>query len=360
MKIIAPLMFVLSLLVIRQPEAKATAVNVTTPPILTQTGGTLSVSSTCYKIDEAGVADCVQTQLGNPYKCGVNRFAPKCQSVVTTYFKSTGEVVAKPVVNTAFGGRYPGTGWLTYSYKGIDYGCQSLQATGSGGHTEYAVVQGCGKLISWAEFNALPKNSDALLLPPTYPLWEAPWLAPHYTAGYTLWSNDRNEVTDVSDYGFVVSDIKIGNFAYYMHAPLLCTGTCVEVPLPNLAINDFGDYVGGVSAQFSGVAYDLSIDGVTQANDINNAGEIAGQCGTIACIDKITPPVADNSCSGTGETINNLSPRGGWFSTLTGAYRVDYTQTTNTTSFGIGSVVDYFGTLDPSGVFCIATEMVVY
>jgi hypothetical protein len=272
---------VLSLFVLLQPTAKAQ--NVVNPPILPQIGGMSSVSSTCYKIDESGVADCVQVQVGNKYTCpGKNRFAPKCQDNKTTYFKSTGEVFTKPVVDTNFYGQYPGSGWITARYNGNAYGCQNLQTVGSGGHVEPTPIRGCGRLITWDEYNVLPRNSDGLLV--SHNLWPAPWLEPHFTSGFQLWSNDRNEVTDVSNYGFVVSDVQVGNFAYWMHAPLLCTDTCTEIQLPNLAINNFGDYVGGTVANINQVQYDLSLSYMVSANDINDAGFIAGQCSSLTAL----------------------------------------------------------------------------
>jgi hypothetical protein len=358
MQKISIILSILALTVAYQTNPKAELLPVQIPAPIPQTGGTASVSSSCLKIDETGIATCLQTQIGIPYKCSPSRFAPKCKSVVNTYFKSTGEIIDKPVLDANFNGAYPGSGWITSIYNGSAYGCQRLQRTGSGGHVEPSPIQGCGKLITWEQYDLIPRTSDGLLLTKSIELWPAPWLEPHYTSGYQLWSSDRNEVSDVSDYGFVVTDTQVGNFAYFLNSPMLCTDICSFINLPNLGINNLGDYVGGTTGFINNEFSDLSLLGITRANDINDVGEIAGQCGTVACIAKLDTP--SNICSGTGETINNLSPRGGWFSTLTGAYRVDYTATTNTTSFGVGSIVDYVGVLDQAGVFCLATEMTVY
>jgi hypothetical protein len=360
MQKISIILSIIALAVAYQPDAKAEQLPIQIPAPVAQTGGTASVSSTCLKIDELGVATCLQTQIGIPYKCSASRFAPKCKSVINTYFKSTGEIISRPVIEQDFKGLYPGSGWITANYNGSAYGCQRLQRTGSGGHVEPPAIQGCGKLITWEQYDLIPRTADGLLLTTSTNLWLAPWIEPHYTSGYQLWSSDRNEVSDVSDFGFVVTDTQVGNFAYFLNSPMLCTDTCAFINLPNLGINNFGDYVGGATGFINGEFSDLSLIGVTKANDINDAGEIAGQCGTVACIAKLDPPIVDNSCSGTGETINNLSPRGGWFSTLTGLHRVDYTQSNNVNQFGIGSIVDYSGVLDLSGVFCIASTMTVY
>jgi hypothetical protein len=294
---------VLFLLLITQIVQGAVTL-VPNPPVLAQPGGTLSVSSSCYKIDEAGIADCVQTQLGKPYKCQPSRFAPLCKSTINTYFKSTGEIFTPAVVNRNFNNAYPGTGWITYWFNGEAYGCQQLQAVGSGGSQEKPTIRGCGKFKTFAEVAAMPKDSDNFLLAPSESPWPAPWLfSPHLTAGNQLWSSDENKVTDVSSFGFVVSDVQVGNFAYYMHPPLLCAPNnttnkmaCSEIGLPNLGINDFGDFVGGTVATINQVQYNLAPSTLVSGNDINNAGFIAGQClnmtALTGCIAKVDEPVS--------------------------------------------------------------------
>lgn len=83
------------------------------------------------------------------------------------------------------------------------------------------------------------------------------------------------------------------------------------------------------------------------------AGVSAAANATIVIVDPVI------ACSGTNELINNLSPRGGWYSTTTGPNRVNYMGATTTyangvNTFNIGYVTTYAGSLDPTKVFCNA------
>jgi large repetitive protein len=75
--------------------------------------------------------------------------------------------------------------------------------------------------------------------------------------------------------------------------------------------------------------------------------------------------VVPTACSGTEEVINNISPRAGWLSTLTGGNRVMYPNAASTVlasglnTFSLGDVVSYSGDLDQPHVFCVANAMSV-
>ncbi len=310
----------------------ATAATVTvplTPPLpVGQVGGTASTVSTCSRINNQGVAVCNQISTSNRYRCPgtLPRLNLQCINTITQPYDSAGHFYPGNTISSRSGvllagkaiatdideanavsifptvaidnydGRttngtvikyadgtvqpYPGTYWVTRLFNSQSYGCQILQRTGSGGHVEPSPIQGCGRLITTDEYNALPRTPDGLLAQPALPLWAAPYREPGYTAGYTLFSSDRNEVTDVSSTGFVLTDVQVGNFAYYMNGPQLCDPVCRSLPFPVSGINNLGDSVGGNTAMVGGVTYDLSTSGVVAANDINDNGDIAGQCQT--------------------------------------------------------------------------------
>lgn len=112
-------------------------------------------------------------------------------------------------------------------------------------------------------------------------------------------------------------------------------------------------------------------EGVTQVN--YDASDAYGDQTSGTPIDfVINPAVAvAQACSGNNEHITLITPRpgavavNGWLSTAEGANRVAYPDQAHTTlapglnTFAIGNVISYTGTIDPSGVFCLADTMSV-
>jgi len=111
--------------------------------------------------------------------------------------------------------------------------------------------------------------------------------------------------------------------------------------------------------------------GTTQVN--YDASDAYGDQTTGTPIDFVINPAAAiaQACSGTNEHITFISPRpgavavNGWLSTAEGVNRVAYPDQAHTTlapglnTFAVGHVIQYAGTLDPSGVFCLADTMSV-
>jgi hypothetical protein len=105
--------------------------------------------------------------------------------------------------------------------------------------------------------------------------------------------------------------------------------------------------------------YQLSIS----VND--NNGQIRNSAATLV----IDPAPVAISCSGTNEVITQIAPgagginpTAGWLLTNIGLHRVQYPNQANTViapgaSFAVGSIVSYSGTIEPSGVFCVANSM---
>lgn len=112
-------------------------------------------------------------------------------------------------------------------------------------------------------------------------------------------------------------------------------------------------------------------EGTTQVN--YDASDAYGDQATGTPIDFVINPAAaiTQACSGTNEQITFISPRpgavavNGWLSTAEGANRVAYPDFAHTTlapglnTFAIGHQISYSGTIDPSGVFCLADVMSV-
>ena len=83
----------------------------------------------------------------------------------------------------------------------------------------------------------------------------------------------------------------------------------------------------------------------------------------------VDPAVVPVACSGTNEVITQIAPGAdginptpGWLSTATGLNRVRYPNQANTVvargaSFAVGSLASYSGTIEPSGVLCVANTM---
>jgi hypothetical protein len=324
MKILSP---VLILLFCQIATAATVAVPVTPPLPVGQVGGTAWTVSACSKVNNQGVAICNQVSTSNKYRCPgtLPRLNLQCINTITQPYDSAGNFYPGNTVDSRAGvylatralatdidefnvvtiypkvaidnydGRttdgtvikyadgtvqsYPGAYYVTRLFNGQSYGCQTLQSTGSGGHVEPSPIGGCGRLITTDEYNAIPRTPDGLLAP-ALPLWVAPTRGPHYESGYALFSYDRNEVTDVSSRGFVLTDVQVGNSAYYMNGPQLCDQVCQSLSFPVVGINNLGDAVGGKTAVIGGVTYDLSTYGVIWTGDINDKGDIAGQCQT--------------------------------------------------------------------------------
>jgi hypothetical protein len=111
-------------------------------------------------------------------------------------------------------------------------------------------------------------------------------------------------------------------------------------------------------------------EGVTQVN--YDASDAYGDQTTGTPIDFVINPAAaiTQACSGTNEHITFIAPRqgaavNGWLSTAEGPNRVGYPDRAHTTlapglnTFAVGNVIQYAGTIDPAGVFCLADTMSV-